>query len=57
MYLVTYITESANRGFYLFKEKPSKEYLNKFFKDRHLEEFVCDYKYIDWEVHEIEFQE
>lgn len=39
VYVVSYCTESCDRGVYVFSEKPTKDFLDKFFREMMPEEY------------------
>lgn len=52
MWLINWENESGDRGSYLYegKKKPSKKYIEDFFKQNHPDEFEDFDCYINWEI-------
>jgi len=54
VYVVSWVTESSDRGAYVFGTKPTEKQLEKFFKEHRPEEYESGYCNIYWTVNKTE---
>ena len=57
MYHVSWNTESGDRGSYFFRNNPTQEFLEKFFRNKHSEEYETTHPNIYWDTHKIKFED